>query len=115
MLDIAKGLHYLHSLRIIHHDVKSANILLTKELTAKISDVGLSRALSSLSYHSVNDSADPPGTLAYVRAPLPCSHLCMGSVAWLPRNCMCRSCQLLITTLTDELQFPACRSWRRSS
>jgi serine/threonine protein kinase len=40
-LDVARGLHYIHSFRIIHFDLKSANVLMSKR-TAKISDVGLS-------------------------------------------------------------------------
>ncbi|XP_066334299.1 receptor-like protein kinase At3g21340 [Miscanthus floridulus] len=49
-LDSARGLHYLHSaLRtpLIHRDVKAGNILLTEKLEAKISDLGLARAISS--------------------------------------------------------------------
>ena len=40
-LDVARGLHYLHSRRILHLDLKSANILLSREgLRAKIADTG---------------------------------------------------------------------------
>ncbi|KAJ9559425.1 hypothetical protein OSB04_014039 [Centaurea solstitialis] len=47
-LDIANGLNYLHTTmkdkeRIIHRDIKSANILLYKNWEAKIADFGLSR------------------------------------------------------------------------
>ena len=38
---IALGLEYLHSLQIIHADVKLANILLSTALQAKIADFGL--------------------------------------------------------------------------
>ena len=41
-LDIAKGIHFLHSHKIMHLDIKSPNILLAADGTAKIADVGLS-------------------------------------------------------------------------
>lgn len=44
-LDVARGLHFLHSRNIVHNDLKSANILLSKDGTAKIADVGLARVL----------------------------------------------------------------------
>ena len=44
-MDVAAGLHWLHSHRIVHFDVKSQNILLARDGTAKISDVGLARIL----------------------------------------------------------------------
>lgn len=45
-IQVARGLHYLHKKRIIHFDLKSQNVLLSREGAAKISDVGLSRILS---------------------------------------------------------------------
>lgn len=40
-------MHFLHSRRIIHMDLKSPNILLSSNGTAKIADVGLARVMGS--------------------------------------------------------------------
>ena len=42
-LDIARGLHFLHTHRIVHMDVKSPNVLLGRTFTAKLADVGLAK------------------------------------------------------------------------
>lgn len=45
--DILKALHYLHSQKTIHRDVKAANILLKNEGRAKLADLGVCCQLAS--------------------------------------------------------------------
>ena len=43
MLDVSRGLTFLHSFGIIHRDLKSLNLLVTQTFRVKLSDFGLAR------------------------------------------------------------------------
>ncbi|KAK9842862.1 hypothetical protein WJX74_003558 [Apatococcus lobatus] len=45
-LDIVRGLVFMHSKSMVHLDLKTSNILLSRDGTAKIADVGLARILT---------------------------------------------------------------------
>lgn len=56
MIDVIKGLEYLHNKSIIHGDIKSLNILLAEEggsIIAKISDFGLSKIYTNVLNNTV--------------------------------------------------------------
>ena len=65
--DVALGLCYLHSQTpaIIHRDLSSNNVLLTHNMTAKISDLGVARILN-LTPLQVSRMTQTPGTPAYM-------------------------------------------------
>ena len=65
--DVALGLHYLHSQTplIIHRDLSSNNVLLTSNMMAKISDLGVARILN-LTPLQVSRMTQTPGTPAYM-------------------------------------------------
>jgi len=45
--DISKGMNWLHSLALVHRDLKSLNILVNNDFTCKIIDFGTSRVKDS--------------------------------------------------------------------
>lgn len=60
---IAQALHHLHTLNLVHMDLKSANVLLTRDFSPKLADVGFTRVWESMEM-SQKDSRI--GTFAYV-------------------------------------------------
>jgi len=47
-IQVATGLHYAHQRRIIHRDIKTANLFFTKEKVVKIMDFGLAKMLEEV-------------------------------------------------------------------
>ncbi|KAL6196104.1 hypothetical protein ACLB2K_031719 [Fragaria x ananassa] len=68
-LGAARGLAYLHELAnptIIHRDIKSNNILLDKDLNAKVADFGLSKSFADSGTGMDHLSTQVKGTLGYL-------------------------------------------------
>ncbi|OWM78749.1 hypothetical protein CDL15_Pgr002920 [Punica granatum] len=67
ILDIAKGLNYLHEdcrQKIIHLDIKPQNILLDENFNAKVSDFGLSKLIDRDQSQVMTTMRGTPGYLA---------------------------------------------------
>lgn len=61
-LDLARGLSYLHSKKIVHRDVKAENMLLDSQRTLKIADFGVARVEAQ----NPKDMTGETGTLGYM-------------------------------------------------
>ncbi len=45
MKQLLEGLYFIHTSKILHRDMKAANVLITKSGTLKLADFGLARPL----------------------------------------------------------------------
>ncbi|MCK5004818.1 MAG: protein kinase, partial [Candidatus Aminicenantes bacterium] len=63
VIQIAEGLHEAHEKKIIHRDIKSANILITKKGTVKILDFGLAKLKGQT---KLTKEGTTLGTVAYM-------------------------------------------------
>ncbi|KAL4457658.1 hypothetical protein ABPG75_012523 [Micractinium tetrahymenae] len=75
-LDVACALNYLHSSTYTHFDVKARNVLLSRDMTAKLADVGFARAMRA-THHSIEG---PTGTFDYMAPELLTGRKCNNSV-----------------------------------
>ncbi len=67
LLDVTTGLLYLHTKNppVVHRDLTTGNVLLSKDLKAKIADFGVSRIMN-ISPNRLASQTKCPGTLAYM-------------------------------------------------
>lgn len=54
MQQLLNGLFFIHKQKILHRDMKAANILITKSGILKLADFGLARAISEVKSDSSN-------------------------------------------------------------
>ncbi|XP_067661671.1 cyclin-dependent kinase 9-like isoform X1 [Haliotis asinina] len=65
MQQLLNGLYFIHSNKILHRDMKAANILITKNGTLKLADFGLARAFSAAKGSQPNRYTNRVVTLWY--------------------------------------------------
>ncbi len=104
-LDVVRGLHHMHSRKVMHLDLKSANILLARDGTAKIADVGLAKILTR-----DNTCVSTEGTFDWA-APEACFLLCFGCMCTQPVGCCnvlgCYALSSPITSIKGALHWSA--------
>ena len=64
-MDIVRGVLHMHDLGIVHQDIKSGNVMLSRDFTAKIGDVGLAAVFSHPHTDSAHRTSSNPGTLEW--------------------------------------------------
>ncbi|KAK0218728.1 kinase-like domain-containing protein [Armillaria fumosa] len=64
-LDITRGMNYLHSLSIVHGDLKGDNILITDDCKAVIADFGISFMMDGTTFATSSSSSRRGGTLRW--------------------------------------------------
>jgi len=62
LMDTCRGIQFLHSQNLIHRDLSSNNILLTKHYVAKVSDLGVAKVTST----GLDRHTQAPGTVVFM-------------------------------------------------
>ena len=63
LVDVAQGLEFLHAQDIVHRDLSSNNVLLTKQLMAKIADLGVAKVIEQ---NKMMTQSEAPGTVHFM-------------------------------------------------
>jgi len=63
LVDISQGLEFLHGQGIIHRDLSSNNVLMTKHLVAKVADLGVAKIIDN---NRMKTQTQTPGTLHFM-------------------------------------------------
>ena len=68
LLDVSRGLLYLHTLNppVLHRDLTANNVLLTLNMSAKITDLGVSRVFEPEAFKIYMRMSTCPGTMVYM-------------------------------------------------
>jgi tetratricopeptide (TPR) repeat protein len=53
LAQVCEGLHYAHAQKIVHRDIKTANLMWTREKKAKIMDFGLAKVVEELNHTTI--------------------------------------------------------------
>jgi len=59
LAQVCAGLHYAHAQKIVHRDIKTANLMWTREKAAKIMDFGLAKVVEEVLNHTTLVSGTP--------------------------------------------------------
>ena len=106
-IQMALGLQYLHSRNIVHRDIKSLNIFLTKDNSARVGDLGASRRLCPVT-NDVLDELNPQdkvGTPFYLAPELWNDEQCSKATdVWAIGCILYEMCALQVPFLADDIE-----------
>ena len=70
LADVAQGLEFIHGQDIIHRDLSSNNVLLTRHMVAKIADLGVAKVIE---HNKMKTHTTAPGTTHFMPPETLCS------------------------------------------